>query len=287
MGYPWEVGGPRAAECGVGGAPRKAQNARKVSGRAGRPPPRKEAGGWRGSRLAQADLRADETLRPRPAAPSPRPSCSWGWKEELLGTRAWLGGTHTDQIGCGLLASSRPRVTHCHGLQVPHLRLEPGALETILGTTGVSALAGAPVLPSARVKGGGWVPPMSRPLSPPPPLTKPQRSGSGSGPGTRQCYVHLYLGASSPLTRSSALPRPGSTPSPPPAGAPAPLPTISSSSSSPGHRQTCRSPHRRSLRDGVFLSPRQQARLPRVPSLPTPEAIPQPLSRLWALPWYF
>lgn len=39
-----------------------------------------QEGGWAG-------LRADERLRPSPRLPA-RPSCSWGWEEEHLGTRA-------------------------------------------------------------------------------------------------------------------------------------------------------------------------------------------------------
>lgn len=68
------------------GAPRKAHNARKVSGSSGRPPPRNEALGWPLAHLAWADLRLMRDSG-RPASPA-HPSCSWGREEEL----PWWGG---------------------------------------------------------------------------------------------------------------------------------------------------------------------------------------------------
>lgn len=59
-------------------------------GSVGRPPPGKEAPGWRGAHLAWADLQADERFRPSPG--SCPPSCSWGPEEALLGTLGLGGG---------------------------------------------------------------------------------------------------------------------------------------------------------------------------------------------------
>lgn len=71
------------------GAPRKAYNARKVSGRVGGLPP---------GRTPWADLRADERFRPHPVAPSP-PFLLLGQKEGLLGAPSLGGGPALTRLG--------------------------------------------------------------------------------------------------------------------------------------------------------------------------------------------
>lgn len=95
------------------GAPRKAHNARKVSGSSGRPPPRNEALGWPSAHLAWADLRLMRDSG-RPAIPT-HPSCSWGREEELLGTRLGLGGPMLSRLGVvggSVMTWLSPRVPH-------------------------------------------------------------------------------------------------------------------------------------------------------------------------------
>lgn len=172
-----------------------------------------------------------------------RPSCSWSWEEELLGTPGLgVGGTLRDQIGCGLPASSKTQVTYGHSLQVPHLCLDTGALDT----TWIAALGGpAGQEPLSfcqpELKVGSGCPLVSPPLSLRAPLTQPQASGSGPR-DLPAPSLHIQREVPASLPTLLLFPNLATHPPRSPLKAPAPLLTISSSSSSPGHCQTFHSP---------------------------------------------
>lgn len=162
------------------GAPRKAHNARKVSGSSGRPPPRNEALGWPSAHLAWADLRLMRDSG-RPAIPA-HPSCSWGREEELPGTRPGWGGPMLSRLGMvgGLwddLArpAGAPLVPGSGGLG-DHPGYPWGH------SSGRPAPAGGPVPLSTRVKGGQAVPTHEPPLPCcPGPRHPPQAPGHPGG----------------------------------------------------------------------------------------------------------